>query len=155
MQFSQSLKENHIFRRLYAKGNSSANRYLAVYCRKNRQSVNRVGITVSAKLGCAVVRNRIRRRLREIYRLHEPAFLPGYDLVVVARSQAVTASYRQLERAYLNLAGRLGLLHGGDAPAKPPQTGSGKTPEKTNLQAPGCCADPAEPVKGPQKDKPQ
>ena len=92
MQFSQSLKENHIFRRLYAKGNSSANRYLAVYCRKNRQSVNRVGITVSAKLGCAVVRNRIRRRLREIYRLHEQAFLPGYDLVVVARSQAVTAS---------------------------------------------------------------
>ncbi len=153
MQFSQSLKENYIFRRLYAKGNSSANRYLALYCRKNRQSVNRVGITVSAKLGCAVVRNRIRRRLREIYRLNEQAFLPGYDLVVVARSQAVTASYRQLERAYLNLAGRLGLLRG--APAKPPQTSSGKTPEKTILQAPGCCADSAGPGKDPQEDKPQ
>ena len=61
------------------------------------------------KLGKAVTRNRVRRRLREIYRLHESQFLPGYDLVVVARSQAVGASFTQLTRAYLTLADKLGV----------------------------------------------
>ena len=110
MQFSQSLKLNHLFRRLYRRGESAANRYLVVYCRRNGQGCNRVGLTVSAKLGCAVVRNRLRRRLREIYRLHEAEFCCGYDIVVVARSRAIDAGYRQLEQAYLSLAGRLGLL---------------------------------------------
>lgn len=110
MKFSCALKENHIFRRLYAKGDSCANRYLALYCRKNPLGKNRVGITVSAKLGCAVVRNRVRRRLREIYRLHEDRFLPGYDLVVVARARAISAKYDQLEQAYLSLGDKLGLL---------------------------------------------
>lgn len=110
MEFSQSLKQNHLFRRLYQRGASKANRLLVVYCRRNGQSVNRIGLTVSAKLGHAVVRNRLRRRLREIYRLHEAQFRPGYDIVVVARSRAVDASYAQLEDAYLYLAGKLGLL---------------------------------------------
>ena len=91
MQFSKSLKKSHIFRRLYRKGRSAANGYLVLYCRKNGTGENRVGLTVSSKLGCAVVRNRVRRRLREIYRLHEGEFLPGYDMVVVARSRAVAA----------------------------------------------------------------
>ena len=110
MQFSKSLKKSHIFRRLYRKGRSAANGYLVLYCRKNGTGENRVGLTVSSKLGCAVVRNRVRRRLREIYRLHEASFLPGWDVVVVARSRAVTASYQSLERAYLSLARKLGLL---------------------------------------------
>lgn len=110
MQFSQSLKLNHLFRRLYRRGDSAANRYLVVYCRKNGTQGNRIGLTVSAKLGHAVVRNKLRRRLREIYRLHEHRFRRGYDVVVVARSRAMEANYRQLERAYLTLAGRLGLL---------------------------------------------
>lgn len=110
MRFSGSLKQNHLFRRLYAKGRHSANRYLALYCRKNGQRLNRVGITVGAKLGHAVRRNRVRRRLREIYRLNEEQFCPGYDIVVVARTRAMDASYRQLEQAYLALAGQLGLL---------------------------------------------
>lgn len=76
MQYSSSLKLNHIFRRLYRKGHTCANRYLAIYCRKNGQACNRIGLTVNAKLGCAVRRNRVRRRLREIYRLHETQFLP-------------------------------------------------------------------------------
>ena len=91
MQFSKSLKLNHMFRRLYHKGKSAANRYLVLYCRRNGSNENRIGLTVSGKLGHAVVRNKIRRRLREIYRLHESRFLPGYDIVVVARSKAVTA----------------------------------------------------------------
>ena len=81
MRFSHSLKENSVFRRLYAKGKSAASSYLVVYCRKNGRQENRIGITVSKKLGHAVVRNRVRRRFREIYRLHEAEFGIGWDLV--------------------------------------------------------------------------
>ena len=110
MRFSRSLKENSMFRRLYAKGKSAAGPYLVVYCRRNGTDGNRIGITVSKKLGHAVVRNKVRRRLREIYRLHEEEFLPGRDLVVVARSRAVGVPYAKLERAFLSLAGKLDLL---------------------------------------------
>ena len=110
MEFSKSLKLNHIFRRLYSKGKSAANGYLVIYCRKNGSRENRIGLTVSAKLGHAVVRNRLRRRLREIYRLHEQEFACGWDLVVVARSRAVDASYHKLEKSYLHLAKKLELL---------------------------------------------
>ena len=99
MQFSKSLKLNHLFRRLYQKGKSAANKYLVIYCRRNGSPENRIGYTVSSKLGHAVVRNRVRRRLREIYRLHESQFRPGWDLVVVARSRAVDAPYKKLEGA--------------------------------------------------------
>ena len=110
MKFSKSLKLNHLFRRLYHKGKSAAGKYLVLYCRKNGSQENRIGLTVSAKLGHAVVRNRVRRRLREIYRLHEHQFQPGWDIVVVARSRAVDAPYRKLEKNYLLLADQLGLL---------------------------------------------
>lgn len=111
MQYSKSLKLNHIFRRLYHKGNTAANRFLAMYCKKNDTGENRIGLTVSAKLGHAVHRNRLRRRLREIYRLHETEFLRGQDIVIVARGRAMNAEYRELEHAVLSLAGRLQLLH--------------------------------------------
>ena len=110
MQFSKSLKLNHLFRRLYHKGKSAAGKYLVLYCRRNGTQENRIGRTVSAKLGHAVVRNKLRRRLREIYRLNESQFQPGWDIVVVARSRAVDAPYKKLEGAYLSLADKLGLL---------------------------------------------
>ena len=110
MQFSKSLKLNHLFRKLYRKGKSAAGKYLVLYCRRNGTEENRIGLTVSAKLGHAVVRNRVRRRLREIYHLHEIQFQPGWDIVVVARSRAVDAPYKKLEGAYLSLADKLGLL---------------------------------------------
>lgn len=109
MKFSSALKLNHIFRRLYAT-TGHANAFLVLYARKNRTDYNRVGITVGKKLGHAVVRNRIRRRLREVYRLHEDAFIPGWDIVVVARSRAISASFSQLTDAYLSLAGKAGIL---------------------------------------------
>ena len=113
MQFSSALKFNHVFRRLYNRGESCANRYLVVYCRRNGTKRNRVGLTVGAKLGHAVQRNRLRRRLREIYRLHETQFACGYDIVVVARSAAMQASYRQLEGAYLRCAEKLSIFSPG------------------------------------------
>ena len=105
-----TLKKNSEFRRLYAKGKSAATPYLVLYCRKNRTDRNRVGFTVSTRLGRAVVRNRVRRRLREIVRLSAPAMRTGYDLVVVARIRCVDAEYRKMERAFLSACGQLGLL---------------------------------------------
>lgn len=105
-----TLKKNSEFRRLYAKGKTSANKYLVVYCRRSGRGVNRHGYTVSAKLGGAVVRNRVRRRLREIVRLNALKLKSGWDIVVVARSRAVAAPYAELERAYLGACAALGLL---------------------------------------------
>lgn len=113
MLFTATLKKNYEFRRLYAKGKSAVTHYLVVYARQARRSQRRVGFTVSNKLGKAVVRNRVRRRLREIYRLHEAEFVPGAELVVVARSRAVGAQYRQLERAMLDACKRLGVWRPG------------------------------------------
>ena len=109
MKFSSALKLNHIFRRLYHT-NGYANGYLVLYARKNRSDQNRVGVTVSKKLGKAVVRNRVRRRLREVYRLHEEQFAPGWDIVVVPRSRCVGADFGKLIHAYLSLAEKAGIL---------------------------------------------
>jgi ribonuclease P protein component len=109
MKFSCPLKRNHVFRRLYStKG--FANSYLVLYARRNRLGHNEVGITVSKKLGSAVIRNRTRRRLREVYRLNEELFTPGWDIVVVARSRAVDANFQKLADSYLSLAQKAGLL---------------------------------------------
>ena len=109
MKFSSALKLNHIFQRLY-RTSGHANSFLVLYARKNRTDTNRVGITVSKKLGHAVVRNRVRRRLREVYRLHEERFSPGWDIVVVARSRAIKAPFDTLTESYLSLAEKAGIL---------------------------------------------
>lgn len=110
MKFSSSLKLNHIFRRLY-RSSGQANSCLVLYARKNRTAANRVGITVSKKLGKAVVRNRVRRRIREVYRLNEDRFTPGWDIVIVARSRAVEVSFQKLTDSLLSLADKAGLLN--------------------------------------------
>ena len=109
MKFSCALKLNHIFRRLYATS-GQANGYLVLYARPNRLGINRVGITAGKKLGHAVVRNRVRRRLREAYRLNEDKFTPGWDIVLVARSKCVDAEFAKLTRSFLTLAKKAGLL---------------------------------------------
>lgn len=109
MKFSSSLKLNHIFRKLYS-SDGQANGLLVLYARPNRTGSNRVGVTVSKKLGKAVVRNRVRRRLREVYRLNEDKFLSGWDIVVVARSRCISADFSRLTGAYLSLAEKAGIL---------------------------------------------
>lgn len=109
MKYSCALKLNHIFRRLYHTS-GQGNGYLVLYARKNSLGINRVGITVSKKLGHAVVRNRVRRRLREVYRLNEERFTPGWDIVVVARSRCIGADFGKLTQGYLSLCERAGLL---------------------------------------------
>ena len=110
MKMTAPLKENHLFRRAYSKGRTAADSRLALYVRRNGQKANRLGLTVSTKVGCAVVRNRVRRRLREIYRLNEGALAAGCDVVVVARVRAASSDYHQLEKSFLRLADKLGLL---------------------------------------------
>lgn len=109
MLHTVSLKENSVFRRLYYRGNSAGNRFLVVYCRRNGTNTTRLGLTVSAKLGHAVVRNRIRRRLREVYRLDEGNLPCGYDMVIVARSAALEAEFSVLCRAFASATDKLGL----------------------------------------------
>ena len=109
MKRETTLKENYEFRRVYSKGKSGVSPLLVVYARPNRRGRNRLGVTVSTKLGKAVVRNRVRRRLREIYRLAQPELRQGYDFVLVARTRAVTAAYRELDRAFRRSCEKLGL----------------------------------------------
>ncbi|MDR2591139.1 MAG: ribonuclease P protein component, partial [Oscillospiraceae bacterium] len=102
MNFTTSLKRNHEFKRLYSKGKSAASKYAVVYCNKNYRTVdnlskNRLGVTVSTKLGGAVQRNRIRRRLKEIYRINEHLFVSGYDIVIVARTGSKEAVWNDLQ----------------------------------------------------------
>ena len=110
MKHTVSLKLNHEFRRLYNKGRTAACPYMAIYCRKTRLPYSRIGFTTGVKLGKAVRRNRVRRRLREIYRTNEWRLSPGWDIVVVARVKAVYAEYGQMERSFLALAAKLELL---------------------------------------------
>ena len=112
MKFTTSLKRNHEFKRLYNKGNSAASHCVVVYCRRNGKKENRLGLTVSTKLGGAVQRNRIRRRLKEIYRLNEDKLKPGYDVVIVARTKSGTAPFSELEASMLSLLRKLDMIAG-------------------------------------------
>ena len=110
MKKAVTLKENHEFRRMYKKGASAVCGGMVLYCRKNRLGHNRLGLTASVKLGHAVVRNRARRRLREVYRLNSPRLRQGYDIILVARSRTVTADWKDLNDTFLRLCRKLDLL---------------------------------------------
>lgn len=104
-----SLKRNNDFRRLYARGKSYAGGYIVVYSAKNRLEVNRTGLTVSKSLGKAVVRNRMKRLMRESYRRLDEKLVQGYDLVIVARNRAVGKSQEQIMKDMEYVMKKLGL----------------------------------------------
>lgn len=104
MKFSESLKKNWDFQCVYQTGRSYANRYLVMYVRKNGTEYNRLGISVSKKVGNSVVRHHLTRLIREVYRLHEDTFNNGLDVVVIARVSAKDISYHQVESSLLHLA---------------------------------------------------
>lgn len=109
MTCTTSIKQNYEFRRVYQSGKSAATGLIAVYYRKNRRGESRLGITVSTKVGKAVVRNKVRRRLREIYRHREGNIRAGQDIVIVARVKSRYAAYAELERDVCRSLDKLGL----------------------------------------------
>ena len=107
MLFSESLKKNRDFQKVYRKGRSLANKYLVMYVLENGTSQNRLGISVSKKVGNSIVRHRLTRLIRESYRLQEEHFKRGLDIVVIARNSAKGKIYHDIESALLHL----GSLH--------------------------------------------
>lgn len=105
MKFSESLKKSKDFQNVYNKGNSYANRLLVMYVLENHTDKNRLGISVSKKVGNSVIRHHLTRLIREGYRLQEDMFNSGLDIVVVARSTAKDISYHEVESALLHLVG--------------------------------------------------
>lgn len=107
MKFSESLKKNSYFQDVYKNGKSYANRFFVMYVLKNDLGKNRLGISVSKKVGNSVIRHHVTRLVREAYRLQEEIFNSGLDIVVIARVSARNVSYHETEKAILHL----GSLH--------------------------------------------
>ena len=105
MKYSESLKKTKDFQNVYRRGKSYANRYLVMYVLSNQTEGNRLGISVSKKVGNSVIRHHLTRLIRESYRLHEDMFNNGLDIVVIARSTARDISYHETESAMLHLGG--------------------------------------------------
>jgi ribonuclease P protein component len=103
MIFTDSLKSNQEFRTVYKNGRSRANSYLVVYLLENSLDRNRLGISVSKKVGNSVVRHRLKRLIKESYRLHENMFNSGLNIVVIARVGAGKADFHQIESALLHV----------------------------------------------------
>ena len=110
MKPETTVKENYLFRRIYRKGASAVEPCMVVYCQKNRRGQTRLGVTVSTKLGKAVVRNRARRQMRELWRLHKDEMVSGHDMIIVVRSRATRTPYCLLEKQYLDALEKLSLL---------------------------------------------
>ena len=102
---SQSLKKNYEFQNVYQNGKSYANKYLVMYVLKNASEENRVGISVSRKVGNSVIRHRITRLIRESMRLNDCMFNSGLDIVIIARAGARGKGYREISSAVMHLAG--------------------------------------------------
>lgn len=108
--YTVSLKKNSRFQNVYKKGSSSANRYLVMIILPNAENHNRLGITVSKKVGKSVVRSRVTRLIREAYRLNEDKFITGMDIVFIARVPSAQAKFSDIERSLLHLTRRSGAF---------------------------------------------
>ena len=107
MKYSESLKKNRDFQNVYKNGISYGNKYLVMYKNENNLNKNRIGISVSKKVGNSIVRHRLTRLVRESYRLQEDKFRCGYDIIINVRMSAKEKKYKDIESALLHL----GYLH--------------------------------------------
>ena len=111
MNFSESLKKNKDFQFVYRNGKSHANKYLVMYVYdRSPEKRNRIGISVSKKVGNSVVRHRLTRLIRESYRLNEKKFVGGLDFILIARPGAKERNFFEIESALLHLAKIHGVL---------------------------------------------
>lgn len=101
----ESLKKSEDFRKVYDKKKSYANKYLVIYVKENEKGINRLGISVSKKVGNSVVRHRLTRLVRESFRLNKDKLSDGYDIVVILRAAAKGKGFHEIQSAFLHLAG--------------------------------------------------
>ena len=106
MKFTKSLEKNRQFQYVYDYGRSYANKYLVMFVMDNNTETSRLGISVSKKVGNSVIRHRVKRLIKESYRLQEEMFNSGLDMVIIARSTAKGIGFLEIESAVLHL-GRL------------------------------------------------
>lgn len=106
-----SLKNSLEFGNVYKRGKSYANKYLVMYIADNNLEINRFGISVSKKVGNSIVRHRITRLIREVYRLHQSDLIKGKDIVVVARVNSKGKNYWEIESAFLHLTKLHRIIH--------------------------------------------
>ena len=100
MRYTQSLKKTPEFRNVYRRGKSVANRYLVLYKCRNKMGTNRLGVSVSKKVGKSVIRSRVTRLIKESYRLKEDQIdRSGWDFVIIARTNANNAGYQDIAEA--------------------------------------------------------
>ncbi|WFA08316.1 ribonuclease P protein component [Tissierella sp. Yu-01] len=112
MEKRYRLRKNLEFRKVYNNGKNFWNRNLVLYIRKNDLEETRLGLTITKKVGNAVVRNKIRRRLKEIYRLNLYRVKDGYDLIIIPKKNVVDISYKELESALIHILKISGMLKG-------------------------------------------
>ena len=103
MIFTESLKKNSDFQLVFKNGKSKANKYFIMYVLKNDSDKNSLGISVSKKVGNSVIRHRIKRLVKESYRLHEDLFNSGLNIVVIARKGADELDFYQTEKSLMHL----------------------------------------------------
>ena len=111
MNSYDSLKKNRDFQNVYKNGKSKANKYLVMYVLENQLDSNRLGISVSKKVGNSVIRHHLTRLIRESYRLNKEMFNSGLDIVVIARESAKDRKYKAIESALLHLGKINGILN--------------------------------------------
>ncbi len=91
----ESLKKNYQFKTVYNRGKSAANHFLVMYILKNGRASNRLGVSVSKKVGKSVVRSHKTRLIKENYRLMEDGLKGGYDIIFIARTNAKESNYAE------------------------------------------------------------
>ena len=109
MDHSTGLKKNEDFRKVYKEGRSKGNSVFVLYVLENGTENNRLGVVISKKVGNSVIRHRIKRLVKENYRLSEKKYKSGYDLVFVARSEAAEADFYKVGEAMAHLRAKQGI----------------------------------------------
>jgi len=104
------LRKNAEFRIVYKRGKSFSNKFLVLYVKNNGTHINRIGISVSKKVGKSVIRSRVKRLIKESYRLNSDNLKQGHDLVVIARTMCRVENYKTIEHSLINLFKKAGLI---------------------------------------------
>jgi ribonuclease P protein component len=111
MKKTLTIKKNYEFLRVYKKGRYIVGKFLVLYAWKNGMKINRLGITASKKVGKSVVRNRLRRLIRESYRYYEEKIVSGYDIVFLSRSTEEKPGYKDIKKETGYLLKKLNMFN--------------------------------------------